>query len=152
MPEATREAVTALGSGFYNVVLRFGFMEEVDVPRALADLAERNAERNAKRNASRSDEAKDEAGSDSAETFSKTAGEVAAAEGILFDPSRATYFLGRETLRPGSLSAFSRALAMPGWRENLFALLYRNSRHAADYFRLPPDQVVELGVQLELSA
>jgi KUP system potassium uptake protein len=39
---------------------------------------------------------------------------------------------------------------MARWREHLFALMSRNATSAATYFRLPPDQVVELGVVLEL--
>lgn len=55
-----------------------------------------------------------------------------------------TYFLGRETI-----------LALPGGRmgeveETLFAILSRNARHAGAYFDLPPEQVVEIGVQVDL--
>ncbi|HEY8073384.1 MAG TPA: potassium transporter Kup, partial [Labilithrix sp.] len=55
-----------------------------------------------------------------------------------------TYFVGRETI-----------LALPGgkmgeWEEGLFAFLSRNSRPATSYFRLPPDQVVEIGTQIDL--
>lgn len=56
----------------------------------------------------------------------------------------ATYFLGRETI-----------LALPGGRmgeieETIFAILSRNARHAGQYFDLPPKQVVEIGVQVDL--
>jgi KUP system potassium uptake protein len=51
-----------------------------------------------------------------------------------------TYFLGFATNRPG----------MAIWREQLFALLSNNSRPATDFFRLPPERVVELGAQIEL--
>jgi KUP system potassium uptake protein len=64
--------------------------------------------------------------------------------GLPVDLERASYFLGRErllpTMRPG----------MALWREHLFALMSRNARDAADFFRLPPDQVVEIGVRMEL--
>ena len=60
------------------------------------------------------------------------------------DFSNATYVLGRETLRvtdrPG----------MAKWRERLFVLMIRNATTADAYFQLPPDQTVELGVQVEL--
>jgi KUP system potassium uptake protein len=36
------------------------------------------------------------------------------------------------------------------WREHLFAFLSSNCHHATDFFRLPPDRVVELGAQIEL--
>lgn len=55
-----------------------------------------------------------------------------------------TYFLGRETLLA------SPAGHMSGVVEALFLLLSRNVRSATDYFALPPDQVVELGIQLDL--
>lgn len=34
--------------------------------------------------------------------------------------------------------------------EGLFAFLSRNAKSATDYFALPPDQVVEIGAQIEL--
>jgi KUP system potassium uptake protein len=59
-------------------------------------------------------------------------------------PDATTYFLGREILfastKPG----------MAVWREKLFALMSRNARPATDFFRLPPDRVVELGTHVEL--
>ncbi|MGK7312203.1 MAG: potassium transporter Kup [Candidatus Longimicrobiales bacterium M2_2A_002] len=55
-----------------------------------------------------------------------------------------TYFLGRERLiatdRPG----------MALWREKLFAVMSRNATGATTYFRIPSNQVVELGMQLEI--
>ncbi len=55
-----------------------------------------------------------------------------------------TYFLGRETI-----------LALPTGRmgvieETLFAILSRNSRPATSHFKLPPDQVIEIGTQIDL--
>jgi KUP system potassium uptake protein len=55
-----------------------------------------------------------------------------------------TYFLGRETLLA------SPAGHMGGVLEDFFLMLSRNVRSATDYFALPPDQVVELGIQLDL--
>ena len=60
------------------------------------------------------------------------------------DPEAAHYFLGKEiivaTARPG----------MAKWRERLFGAMLRNTTSAADYFRLPPTQIVELGARVEL--
>jgi KUP system potassium uptake protein len=39
---------------------------------------------------------------------------------------------------------------MAYWREVIFSTLYRNARTAADFFRLPPNQVVELGTRVSL--
>jgi KUP system potassium uptake protein len=36
------------------------------------------------------------------------------------------------------------------WREHLFAFLSSNCPPATDFFRLPPERVVELGAQIEL--
>jgi KUP system potassium uptake protein len=36
------------------------------------------------------------------------------------------------------------------WREHLFASMMRNSSSAATFFSLPPNQVIELGAQVEL--
>ena len=55
-----------------------------------------------------------------------------------------TYFLGTETLlateRPG----------LPLWRERLFVLMSRNALRATTFFGIPPERVVELGMQVEL--
>jgi KUP system potassium uptake protein len=55
-----------------------------------------------------------------------------------------TFFLGRETLvasdRPG----------MARWREQLFAFMSRNALRATAFFKIPPDQVFEVGAQVEL--
>jgi KUP system potassium uptake protein len=55
-----------------------------------------------------------------------------------------TYFLGTETLlateRPG----------LPMWRERLFVLMSRNALRATTFFGIPPERVVELGMQVEL--
>ena len=55
-----------------------------------------------------------------------------------------TFFLGRETLvaseRPG----------MAEWREKLFAFMSRNALRATAFFKIPPNQVFEVGAQVEL--
>ncbi|TDN56769.1 KUP system potassium uptake protein [Azoarcus indigens] len=67
-----------------------------------------------------------------------------AEQGMRFEMMATSFFLGRETLvsRIGS--------GMPSWREKLFILMFRNAGSAADYFRIPPNRVVELGTQVEL--
>jgi KUP system potassium uptake protein len=39
---------------------------------------------------------------------------------------------------------------MVRWRKRLFAFVSRNARSATDYFGIPPNRVVELGMQVEL--
>ena len=66
------------------------------------------------------------------------------AHGLELKPDEISYFLGRERVlasaRPG----------MARWREHLFIVMTRNSRSATDFFRLPPERVVELGAQVEI--
>ena len=56
----------------------------------------------------------------------------------------ATFFLGRETLiasdRPG----------MAMWREHLFSFMSRNALRATAFYRIPANQVFEVGAQVEL--
>jgi KUP system potassium uptake protein len=67
-----------------------------------------------------------------------------ASRGLKFDPARTTYYLGRETLLPGARRGMWR------WQKHLFALVSRNARSATSYFGIPPNRVVELGMQVEL--
>lgn len=67
------------------------------------------------------------------------------AKGLDLDLARTTYYLGRETLLP-SKSRHGMML----WRKHLFAVISRNARSATDYFGIPPNRVVELGMQIEL--
>lgn len=105
VPSTERIEVRNLGERFYRINLYYGFMDKIDLPRALT---------------------------------------LARLEGVVIEPEEVTYFLGREHIfaskRPG----------MAIWREHLFTLLSNNSRPATDFFRLPPNQVVELGAQIEL--
>jgi hypothetical protein len=55
-----------------------------------------------------------------------------------------TFFIGREKLVLGENSKFSR------WRANLFIFMSRNSDDAGSFFNLPGDQVIEVGMQLEI--
>jgi KUP system potassium uptake protein len=61
-----------------------------------------------------------------------------------FDPSDASYFLGKESVvvKPGS--------GLNAWRSRLFSFLHRNSSSAAVQFSLPSDQVLEIGIQVRM--
>ncbi len=39
---------------------------------------------------------------------------------------------------------------MARWRKSLFAYLSRNARPATAFFGIPPNRVVEMGMQVEL--
>ncbi|MGC4081185.1 MAG: potassium transporter Kup [Vicinamibacterales bacterium] len=60
------------------------------------------------------------------------------------DLKEITYFLGRETL-----IASRHVDNMPHWQEKLFVTMQRNATNATSYFRLPSNQVIELGSQVE---
>jgi len=68
----------------------------------------------------------------------------ARAQGLEIDVDDVTYFLGRETI------LVTRKEGMATWREKLFVLMARNAVRPISYFRLPPERVVELGVQVEM--
>ena len=65
-------------------------------------------------------------------------------KGVNLDMKEASFFLGREKL------SISEHPEMWRWRSHLFLFLARNAMDAAAFFDIPSDQVIEVGVQLEL--
>jgi KUP system potassium uptake protein len=106
VPEEERLTVRAHGAGLFELIVCYGFMEDPDVPAALAEA--------------------------------QALGLIAIEEDDL------TYFLGRETL------IATKTPGMALWRERLFVFMAGNAGRATGFFRLPPERVVELGVQVEL--
>ena len=104
LSDEERHEWSELGEGVWRLVLRFGFMEDPNVPDVLATIP----------------------------------------APFRLEPMTTSYFLGRETLIP------SRAPGMALWRENLFAWMNRNATGAVAFFSLPPNQVIELGAQVEM--
>ncbi len=100
-----RAEVTELTEGIYRVIIRYGFMESPDIPRALEALRDK---------------------------------------GLPFDPMQVSYFLGRETLVPGMVPK------LPLWRLWLFLVMARNAVSATEFFGIPSDRVVELGVRVAI--
>jgi KUP system potassium uptake protein len=70
--------------------------------------------------------------------------EACQADGLSIELRNTSYYLGRETLLSTGTSG------MPRWRKALFAFISRNARPATAYFGLPPNRVVELGMQIDL--
>jgi KUP system potassium uptake protein len=70
--------------------------------------------------------------------------ELAAARGLKFDTMSTSFFLSRETLIPSSMPGMAK------WRERLFSWMSRSATSAMDFFRIPPNRVVELGTQIEI--
>ncbi|MBF5094057.1 potassium transporter Kup [Azospirillum sp. INR13] len=65
--------------------------------------------------------------------------------GLPFEPMETTYFVSRETL----IRSHGK-LGLPRWQEPLFIFLSKLSTSASEYFCIPPNRVVELGMQLEI--
>jgi KUP system potassium uptake protein len=104
--EQRRLELKDLGRGFYRLIIRFGFMEETDVPAVLQRVE---------------------------------------SCGPQFKMMDTSFFLARQTLLASG--------AHPGmalWRERLFSWMLRNAESAMEFFKLPPNRVVELGSQVEI--
>ncbi|MBB5373618.1 potassium transporter Kup [Acidocella aromatica] len=68
--------------------------------------------------------------------------ESLSAQGIDFKAMQASYFLGRETVVPASVPKLRFI------RRWLFLFMARNAISATEFFRIPSDRVVELGVRI----
>ncbi|HET7922062.1 MAG TPA: KUP/HAK/KT family potassium transporter, partial [Gammaproteobacteria bacterium] len=66
--------------------------------------------------------------------------------GLVIDPETVTYYIGRETLVPTRNTP-----TMMTWREKLFAFMSRNAIRATDFYQIPPDRTVELGLRLRMA-
>jgi KUP system potassium uptake protein len=105
VPEAERFEVTPLPHDFFTVTVRYGFMDDADIPKALASC--------------------------------RTCG-------LDLDMMDTSFFVGREKLvvrGAGKRRPIS---------SRLFAFLSSLALDATEFFRIPPNRVVELGAQVEL--
>jgi len=105
VPPDKRLTVHDEGQGVFQVIARYGFMQQPNVPSVM---------------------------------------EACRQFGIHHEVNSTSYYLGRETLLTNGKAKMSR------WRKALFAFVSRNARPATAYFGLPPNRVVELGMQVEL--
>lgn len=64
--------------------------------------------------------------------------------GLDFQLMETSFFISRQTVVP----TVGEGMAL--WREALFAMMFRNARDAADYYRIPANRVIELGTKLEI--
>jgi len=69
---------------------------------------------------------------------------AAKTKGLEFTLRETSFFLGRQSLLAAGKSGMWR------WREKLFTILSHNAQGATAFFRVPPNQVVELGEQVPL--
>jgi len=103
-----RFEIAELGKGFYTMRVRYGFMDEPNIPRVLAQ---------------------------------------ARIGGLRLNLMETSFFIGREKLR---LRARPRRWNFWRWRDRLFILMSNNMLDATEFFRIPPNRVVELGGQIEI--
>ncbi len=105
VPREKRLEVQPLGAGFCRLIVRYGFMEDPDIPAVLAAPRE---------------------------------------QGLNINPGNVTYILSNNTLLPGQAST------MAVWRKRLFVFLSRNALRPSQFFRLPLNRVIELGMQIKV--
>jgi KUP system potassium uptake protein len=67
-----------------------------------------------------------------------------AERGLEIDPRQASYFLGRRVIMMSTRSS------MPFWQQRIFIMLVNQSARAIEFFRIPADRVVELGMQMSV--
>jgi KUP system potassium uptake protein len=97
-----------LSRSSWQAVLRWGFKQAPNVPRALGLIAHAHPE-------------------------------------INLDPMQTSYFLSRQTV-----IVVRKAPLWLRWRRSLFALMSRNASRSTRFYKLPPNRVVEMGMQHEL--
>ena len=118
VPDERRLEIDERGKGFYTMLVRYGFMDEPNIMRALAQCR---------------------------------------LEHFHINLMETSFFIGREKLRLRSRRrlAFGRwwgseLFVFLGWRDRLFIFLSNLALDATEFFRIPPNRVVELGGQIEI--
>ena len=64
--------------------------------------------------------------------------------GLELDPSQLSFFVGRTNVKPSSRPGMAR------WREHIYSSLVRIATRPTEFFRIPPDRVIELGAEVEI--
>ena len=67
-----------------------------------------------------------------------------ASSGLSFNTMDTSFFVGRVKIVPAKISRLGR------FRCQLFEVMHRNALAATDFFRIPPNRVIELGSQAEI--
>jgi KUP system potassium uptake protein len=101
-----RLEIRDLGKGFFAVRVWYGFFDEPNLLRALAQMR---------------------------------------LQQFRFSLMETSFIIGRE-----KLVAVRRAPLLRRWRKQLFILMSNNALDATEFFRIPPNRVVELGGQVEI--
>jgi KUP system potassium uptake protein len=106
VPSEHRLKIGELGKGFYTIRVRYGFLDQPNIVRALAQCR---------------------------------------VGGFRFNLMETSFIIGREKLR-----LRPRTHRFWRWRDRLFILMSNNTLDATEFFRIPPNRVVELGGQTEI--
>jgi len=64
--------------------------------------------------------------------------------GVPIRPHETTYYFNREMILPGGDAR------MWEWEKGFYAFISRNARPAKDYYKIPPTQIIELGLPIQL--
>jgi KUP system potassium uptake protein len=104
--DGERLEISDLGKGFFTVRVWYGFMDEPNLLRALAQMR---------------------------------------LQQLRFSLMETSFIIGREKLVPSR-----RGSLLASWRKQLFILMSNNALDATEFFRIPPNRVVELGGQVEI--
>jgi KUP system potassium uptake protein len=64
--------------------------------------------------------------------------------GLELNPSEISFFVGRANVKSSPRPGMSR------WRERLYSALTRVATRSPEFFRIPPDRVIELGTEVEI--
>lgn len=64
--------------------------------------------------------------------------------GVTIDLKTVSFFVGREFIR------FKHQSSMPKWRRPVAQFLFQNSASAIEFFKIPVEQVIEIGIRVEL--
>jgi KUP system potassium uptake protein len=70
--------------------------------------------------------------------------ERCSSQGLQFNMMETSFFVGRVTIMPAGKSRLSAI------RCKLFEAMHRNALAATEFFRIPPNRVIELGSQVEI--
>ena len=70
--------------------------------------------------------------------------EWCSAHGLEFNMMETSFFIARQTVISNPSGGMAR------WREHVFVAMSRNARDAADFYKIPPNRVIELGTQVEI--
>jgi KUP system potassium uptake protein len=103
--EEHRIWIESIGNNIWRAVVRYGYQETPDIPRALA---------------------------------------LCRVCGSGLNMLETSFFFSRETIVPTARAGKWR------WEPELFAWMVRNAQSPMDFFKIPPNRVIELGTQVEL--